>query len=72
VLEFRGSVLLETVSEHGASERAALEAAIEWIEHYHDENRAVIERMSSVYAVACLAVGVEIILWTTSVTGTLN
>jgi hypothetical protein len=72
VLEFRGSVLVDVMEETNATPEEALLAVIGWVEDFHQQNRRVLARMSNVYAVACASVGVEIILWTLSVTGTLG
>jgi hypothetical protein len=66
VLEFRGSVLLDTAAKADASPDQALSAAAGWIDDFHEQNRGELERLGRWYSVAVIAVGVEIVLWTLS------
>lgn len=73
VLEFRGSSMLRAAS---AVERASVEevlrAAALWIERFHQRNRAELDRVTRQYTLACAALGVEMVLWTVDLSGTLG
>lgn len=73
VLEFRGSSMLRAA---GAVEQASVEevlrAAVAWIERFHERNRDELHRVTLQYTIACAALGVEIVLWTVDLSGTLG
>jgi hypothetical protein len=71
VLEFRGSVVNETEQEIGGGLEAAYEAVTGWLEEFHAHNRSKLEALGRWYTASCAALGVEVVLWTLSVTGTL-
>lgn len=71
VLEFRGSVVLEAARAAEAELSDAYEAATAWIEEFHESNSRTLERLARWYTPALIAVGVEIVLWTVSVSDNL-
>ncbi|MDQ6915311.1 MAG: hypothetical protein M3155_05795 [Actinomycetota bacterium] len=72
VLEFRGSVLHEAAGKAQATLEDAHAAATEWIEGFHAANRYTLGTLTGWYTAAVVALGVEIVLWTLSVSGTLT
>ena len=71
VLEFRGSVVNDLDDELGGGLGEAYLAVTGWLEEFHESNRDKLDALARWYAVACGALGVEVLLWTLSVTGTL-
>jgi hypothetical protein len=56
---------------HGGGLDAAYEAVTQWLEDFQDSNAARLQSLGHWYTTACAALGVEVLLWTLSVTGTL-
>jgi hypothetical protein len=71
VLEFRGSVITELDAELGGGIEAAYDAVTEWLEDFHEENRATLAALGRWFTASCAALGAEVVLWTLSITGTL-
>jgi hypothetical protein len=71
VLEFRGSVVNDLEYQRGGGLDAAYEAVTEWLEDFHDSNAGTLRALGRWYTIACAALGVEVLLWTLSITGTL-
>ena len=71
VFEFRGSVITELEQEIGGGLQAAYTAVTEWFESFQDQNSLRLESLTRWYTASCVAVAVEVVLWTLSVTGTL-
>lgn len=71
VLEFRGSVVNELEYERGGGLDAAYEAVTEWLEDFHESNAGTLRGLGRWYTIACAALGVEVLLWTLSITDTL-
>ena len=71
VLEFRGSVVNDLEYERGGGLDAAYIAVTEWLEDFRDSNAGTLQALGRWYTAACAALGVEVLLWTLSVTGTL-
>jgi hypothetical protein len=69
VLEFRGSVVNELEEEIGGGLEAAYAALTDWLEGFHQENRAKLESLNRWYAASCVALATEVVLWTVSVAG---
>jgi hypothetical protein len=67
VLEFRGSVVNELAYERGGGIDAAYEAVTE----FHESNAGTLGGLGRWYTIACAALGVEVLLWTLSITDTL-
>ena len=64
VFSFRGSVLLQAAREASVEQLDdALEAAMGWIERFIDLNRSQLDALTRWYTGACLALGLEIVLW---------
>ena len=64
VFSFRGSVLLHAARTAAVEElEEALEAAMGWIESFIDSNRSQLDALTRWYTGACLALGLEIVLW---------
>ena len=73
VFSFRGSVLLETARDAGVADlEDALESAIVWVERFIESNRVELDRLTRWYTGACLALGLEIVLWLLGAPGTLE
>jgi hypothetical protein len=73
VLSFRGSVLLQAAREAAVVElEDALEAAMGWIESFIEANRSELEGLTRWYTAACLALGLEIVLWLLGAPGILD
>jgi hypothetical protein len=73
VFSFRGSVLLRTAREAAVDElEDALEAAMGWIESFIDSNRSELDALTRWYTGACLALGLEIVLWLVGAPGILD
>jgi hypothetical protein len=71
VLEFRGSVITDLEYERGGGLDAAYQAVTEWLEDFHDSNAETLRALGRWYTIACASLGVEVLLWTSSITGTL-
>ncbi len=71
VFEFRGSVITDLEQELGGGVDTVYPAVTEWLEVFHEENSAKLQTLTRWYTASCVAVGVEVVLWTLSVTGTL-
>jgi hypothetical protein len=72
VLEFSGVELLTTADAADADVREALYAATHWLDRYADANRDKLARLGAFSTAAVVALGVEISLWTLTVTDTLT
>lgn len=66
VLEFSGRVALEQAEQADAELDELQQAVAVWLDSFHEANRPVLERLGRGYALACLALGAEIVLWTLS------
>lgn len=56
-------VLLEVAREVGATDHEAHEAAIAWLEASRDGNADKLDDLTRWYAVAVIALGLEVVLW---------
>ena len=73
VFSFRGSVLLQAARDAGVEElEDALESAMSWVESFIDANRSELDALTRWYTGACLALGLEIVLWLLGVPGILE
>ena len=73
VFSFRGSVLLQAAREAGVEElEDALESAMSWVESFIDANRSELNALTRWYTGACLALGLEIVLWLLGAPGILE
>jgi hypothetical protein len=73
VFAFRGSVLMQAAREAAVDElEDALEAAMGWIESFIDSNRSELDALTRWYTGACLALGLEIVLWLLRAPGILD
>jgi hypothetical protein len=73
VFSFRGSVLLDAAREAAVEElEDALESAMGWIESFIDVNRSELDALTRWYTGACLALGLEIVLWLLGAPGILD
>ena len=71
VLEFRGSVVTELEAELGGGLDAAYGAVTDWLEEFHEANRGKLIALGRWFTASCGALGLEVVLWTLSITGTL-
>ncbi len=62
--EFRGTALLRVVREVDE----AYEATVGWLERIRGKNVAELDRLAKWYVASAVALGVEVILWTLSLT----
>lgn len=73
VLEFRGSAMLQAADAvDGASVEEVLRVASGWIERFHEANRDELQRMARWFTIACAGLGIEIVLWTVSLSDRLS
>jgi hypothetical protein len=73
VFSFRGSVLMQAAPEAAVDElEDALEAAMGWIESFIDSSRSELDALARWYTSACLALGLEIVLWLLGAPGILD
>jgi len=72
VLEFRGSVLQDAAAQVEATLDDAHAAAAEWIDGFHTTNRDTLAGLTRWYTAAVVALGVEIVLWTVSLSDSLT
>ncbi len=61
-----------TMLARSASVEEVLRVASGWIERFHEGNRDELSRMARWYTVACVALGIEIVLWTISLSDRLS
>jgi hypothetical protein len=66
--EFRGTALLRVTREVDATDDEAYEATVQWLENIRDGNVDVIAKLTNWYVAAAVALGVEVVLWTLSLT----
>jgi hypothetical protein len=66
--EFRGTALLRVAREVDATDDEACEATVNWLEEIRDENFGTLDALARWYVASAIALGVEVILWTLSVT----
>ena len=66
--EFRGSVLLETAREVGATDDEAYETAMLWLEKIRAGNVDKVDALSKWYVASAVALGAEVLLWTVALT----
>lgn len=66
ILEFQGTVLLELAEDNGASLEESQRIAAKWIEDFHETSRATLARLGRWYSTGCAALGIEVLLWTIS------
>lgn len=65
VFGFRGSALLAEADHRGVEDlRDAYRAAGQWVEPHLARNADVIGRLSAWFTLSCVALAVEIVLWT--------
>ena len=73
VFAFRGSILVRAARQATLTNvDDALVTATDWIERFLDANRAQLDGLSVWYTAACLALGLEIVLWLLGTPGTLG
>lgn len=73
VFSFRGSVLLQAARDAGVEAlEDALESAMNWVESFIDANRSELDALTRWYTGACLALGLEIVLWLLGAPGILE
>jgi hypothetical protein len=63
VFSFRGSTLIAAAREARSDLEETLEAATGWFESFIEDNRVELENLTRWYAVACGALGAEIVTW---------
>jgi hypothetical protein len=61
--EFRGTVLLTSSREVGATDDEAYESAVLWLEQIRAGNATKLDNLTRWYAAAAFALGVEVALW---------
>jgi hypothetical protein len=66
--EFRGTALLRVAREVDATDDEAYEATVNWLEEIRDENFGMLDALARWYVASAVALGIEVILWTLSVT----
>jgi hypothetical protein len=66
--EFRGTALLREARDADATDDEAYEAAVNWLERIRSENVGVLDRLAAWYVASAVALGVEVVLWTLSLT----
>lgn len=59
-------MLLELAEDNDASLEESQRIAAEWIEDFHETNRATLARLGRWYTAGCVALGIEVLLWTIS------
>jgi hypothetical protein len=52
----------------GATDDEAYEATVNWLENIRGDNVDMLGRLTSWYVVSAVALGVEVVLWTLSLT----
>jgi hypothetical protein len=72
VLDFQGSVALDFAFRSEADLPTALRAVAGWLDRFHERNRRVLKRLDLAYAITCLLLGSEILLWIASYAGRLD
>lgn len=71
-LEFRGSIVSDLARSLGTSDvERAMEGVTEWLEDFHEDNRGKLDTLGRWYAASCGFLGVEVLLWTLTLTGSL-
>ena len=66
--EFRGTALLRVAREAEATDDDAYEATVHWLERIRSENAPVLDRLTKWYVASAVSLGVEVTLWTLSLT----
>jgi hypothetical protein len=66
--EFRGSVLLDTAREVGATDDEVYETAMLWLETIRADNVDKLDALSKWYIGSAVALGGEVLLWTIALT----
>ena len=67
--EFRGGILLDVSREAGATDDETYEAAVRWLEDVRDDNAIKLDELTRWYAIAAIALGLEVIFWIVALAG---
>jgi hypothetical protein len=62
-IEFRGTVLLKSRDEVGASDEEAHEAVVQWLENVRADNSGKLRKLKEWYTAAAIALGAEVAFW---------
>jgi hypothetical protein len=66
--EFRGTVLLQVSRQADATDDETYEAVARWLEVIRAENAAVLSKLTGWYVASAVALGIEVVLWTITLT----